>query len=83
MKTALSYNREAYRLWFEYLRVAHRDPRDEVREALRRSKDYYDRGVMSQTRSSMIGGKRSGIFLLKSMLFGNLRRASLRLILTP
>ena len=42
MKTALSYNREAYRLWFEYLRVAHRDPRDEVREALRRSKDYYE-----------------------------------------
>jgi hypothetical protein len=42
MKTPLSYHREAYRLWFEYLRVAHTDPREEVQEALRRSKDFYE-----------------------------------------
>ena len=42
MKTPLSYNREAYRLWFEYLRVAYRDPREEVQEALRLSKTFYE-----------------------------------------
>jgi hypothetical protein len=42
MKTPLSYNREAYRLWFECLRVAHKDPREDVQEALRRSKEFYE-----------------------------------------
>jgi hypothetical protein len=42
MKTPLSYSREAYRLWFEYLRVAYKDPREEVQEALRRSKAFYE-----------------------------------------
>jgi hypothetical protein len=42
MKTPLSYNREAYRLWFEYLRVAHKDRRPEVQRALESSKQFYE-----------------------------------------
>jgi hypothetical protein len=42
MKTALAHRREAYRLLFEYLRVAHKDPREEVQEALTRSKVFYE-----------------------------------------
>ena len=41
MKLALSYNREAYRLWFEFLRVALKSPDKEVQEALERSKHFY------------------------------------------
>jgi hypothetical protein len=41
MKSALSYRREAYRLWFEYLRVAHGSSRPDVQEALKRSASFY------------------------------------------
>ena len=41
MKSVLSYRREAYRLWFEYLRVAHESERQDVREALKRSAEFY------------------------------------------
>jgi hypothetical protein len=41
MKLALSYNREAYRLWFEYLRVALKSPEKEVQDTLKRSKEFY------------------------------------------
>ena len=41
MKSALSHRREAYRLWFEYLRVAHGSSRPEVQEALKRSTSFY------------------------------------------
>lgn len=41
MKSVLSYRREAYRLWFEYLRVAHESERQDVREALKHSAEFY------------------------------------------
>jgi hypothetical protein len=41
MKSRLPYRREAYRLWFEYLRVALRSSDGKVRKALRRSAAYY------------------------------------------
>ena len=41
MKSALSYRREAYRLWFEYLRVAHGSSRPDVQEALKHSAFFY------------------------------------------
>jgi hypothetical protein len=42
MKTPLTQKRPAYMLWFKYLQTAHRDPRPEVREALQRSKEFYE-----------------------------------------
>jgi hypothetical protein len=41
MKNALSYRREAYRLWFEYLRVALRSSNKDVQDALKRSALLY------------------------------------------
>ena len=41
MKTALPYRREAYRLWFEYLRVAHNSSLASVQAALRQSAQFY------------------------------------------
>jgi hypothetical protein len=42
MPTKLAHKREAYRLWFEYLRTAHKDPRLEVQAALMRSQAFYE-----------------------------------------
>ena len=42
MKTALSHRREAFRLWFEYLRVARNSERQDVQEALKRSAAFYE-----------------------------------------
>jgi hypothetical protein len=36
-----SYNREAYRLWFEYLRVALKSSDNKILDALERSKPFY------------------------------------------
>ena len=41
MKNALPYRREAYRLWFEYLRVARNSTRTQVRGALKQSAPFY------------------------------------------
>jgi hypothetical protein len=41
MKNALPYRREAYRLWFEYLRVARNSSLTRVREALKQSAPFY------------------------------------------
>jgi hypothetical protein len=41
MKTALPYRREAYRLWFEYLRVARTSSLASVQAALRQSSLFY------------------------------------------
>ena len=41
MKNALAYRREAYRLWFEYLRVARGSSATRVREALKKSAPFY------------------------------------------
>jgi hypothetical protein len=41
MKNALPYRREAYRLWFEYLRVARNSSLTRVREALKKSAPFY------------------------------------------
>jgi hypothetical protein len=41
MQTALPHRREAFRLWFEYLRVAHVSEDEKVREALKRSASFY------------------------------------------
>lgn len=41
MKTALSYRYEAYRLWFEYLRVALQSSNKNVQDALKRSASFY------------------------------------------
>jgi len=41
MKNALPYRREAYRLWFEYLRVARNSTLTRVREALKQSAPFY------------------------------------------
>jgi hypothetical protein len=41
MKNALPYRREAYRLWFEYLRVARNSTNTRVREAIRKSASFY------------------------------------------
>jgi hypothetical protein len=41
MKNALPYRREAYRLWFEYLRVARNNTNTRVREALKKSASFY------------------------------------------
>jgi hypothetical protein len=41
MKAPLSHRREAFRLWFEYLRVAHNSPNCDVQKALIRSKPFY------------------------------------------
>jgi hypothetical protein len=41
VKNALPYRREAYRLWFEYLRVARSSSLTRVREALKQSAPFY------------------------------------------
>jgi hypothetical protein len=41
MKSALPYRREAYRLWFEYLRVARNSTLTRVREALKQTATFY------------------------------------------
>ena len=41
MKNALPYRREAYRLWFEYLKVARKSSLASVREALKKSGTFY------------------------------------------
>lgn len=41
MKNALPYRREAYRLWFEYLRVARNSTLTRVREALKQTATFY------------------------------------------
>ena len=41
MKTALPYRREAYRLWFEYLRVARNSSLASVQTALKQSAPFY------------------------------------------
>jgi hypothetical protein len=41
MKTRLPYRKEAYRLWFEYLRLARASKDQRVRKALTRSAKYY------------------------------------------
>jgi hypothetical protein len=41
MKSRLPHRREPYRLWFEYLRVAHAVKDPKVKEALRRTSDFY------------------------------------------
>jgi len=41
MKKALSHRREAYRLWFQYLRVARGSSDPNVQEALNRSESFY------------------------------------------
>jgi hypothetical protein len=41
MKSALPYRREAYRLWFEYLRIARNSTLTRVREALKKSAPFY------------------------------------------
>jgi hypothetical protein len=41
MKSRLPHRREPYRLWFEYLRVAHASKDAKVKEALRRTADSY------------------------------------------
>jgi hypothetical protein len=41
-KNNLPYRKEAYRLWFEYLRIARRSKDQKVRKALARSAKYYD-----------------------------------------
>ena len=41
MKTALPYRREAYRLWFEYLRVARNSSLASVQAALKQSALFY------------------------------------------
>jgi hypothetical protein len=41
MKSVLPYRREAFRLWFEYLRVARSSLRPEVQEALKRTASFY------------------------------------------
>lgn len=38
----LPYPRELYRLWFEYLRLARKSPRQDVAAALKRSAQFYD-----------------------------------------
>jgi hypothetical protein len=42
MKSALPYRREAYRLWFEYLKVARSSSLTAVREALKKSTMFYE-----------------------------------------
>ncbi len=37
----LPYHRETYRLWFEYLRVAKKSERQDVKDALKRSASFY------------------------------------------
>jgi hypothetical protein len=41
MKTRLPYPKEAYRLWFEYLRLARSSKDERVTKALKRSAKYY------------------------------------------
>ena len=41
MKDALPYPRELYRLWFEYLRLAHASHKPEVKAALKESSNFY------------------------------------------
>jgi hypothetical protein len=41
MKSRLTHRREAYRLWFEYLRVAHASKDPKVKEALKQRSDFY------------------------------------------
>jgi hypothetical protein len=41
MKNALSYRRELYRLWFEYLKVAYASRDPEVQKALKASAGFY------------------------------------------
>lgn len=41
MKAALSYRRELYRLWFEYLKVAYASRDPEVQKALKASASFY------------------------------------------
>ena len=41
MRNALPYRREAYRLWFEYLRVARNSSLTRVRQALKQSAPFY------------------------------------------
>jgi hypothetical protein len=41
MKTALSHRREAFRLWFEYLRLARNSQQQDVQEALKHSASFY------------------------------------------
>jgi hypothetical protein len=41
MKNTLPYRREAYRLWFEYLRVARNSSIAEVKKALKQSAPFY------------------------------------------
>jgi Amylo-alpha-1,6-glucosidase len=42
MRTRLPYRKEAYRLWFEYLRLARESSDAKVRKALQRSARHYD-----------------------------------------
>ena len=42
MKSRLPYRKEAYRLWFEYLRIARRSKDQKVRTALERSARFYE-----------------------------------------
>lgn len=42
MKTRLPYRKEAYRLWFEYLRLARGSKDERVTKALKRSAKYYE-----------------------------------------
>jgi hypothetical protein len=42
MKTRLPYRKEAYRLWFEYLRLARGSKDEKVGKALTRSAKYYE-----------------------------------------
>jgi len=37
----LPYRKEAYRLWFEYLRLAHGSSEQKIKNALNRSTKYY------------------------------------------
>src|SRR5258705_5728648 len=40
-QNTLPYHREVYRLWFEYLRVAKKSERQDVKDALKRSTSFY------------------------------------------
>lgn len=42
MKTRLPYRKEAYRLWFEYLRIARCSKDQKIRKALERSARFYE-----------------------------------------
>jgi len=63
MKTALSYRREAFRLWFEFLRVAYGSPRQDVQDALKHSAPVYkDWGDVTKSKFDSWWKEKSHLF---------------------